>query len=77
MTTYATLVADIKKFMEDDGAEFSDSVDTFIDLTELKLSRDLIVPAFRQRATSALTTSDPFITLPSDLVVLENLHIVI
>ena len=75
MTTYATLVADIKKFMEDDGTEFSDSVDTFIDLTELKLSRDLIVPAFRQRATSALTTSDPFITLPSDLVVLENLRI--
>tara|TARA_B100000902_G_scaffold77250_1_gene82008 strand:+ start:1662 stop:2285 length:624 start_codon:yes stop_codon:yes gene_type:complete len=75
MTTYATLVSDIKKFMEDDGSEFADSIDTFIDITELKLSRELIVPAFRQRATSALSGNDPFITLPTDLVTLENLHL--
>lgn len=75
MTTYATLVSDIKKFMEDDGTEFSASIDTFIDITELKLSRELIVPAFRQRATSALSQNDAFITLPTDLIVLENLHL--
>ena len=70
MTTYATLVADIKKFMEDDGTNFQIQSILLLILTK---SRDLIVPAFRQRATSALTASDPFITLPSDLVVLENL----
>ena len=67
MTTYATLKADIKDFMEDDGTEFSSAVDTFIDVAELKLSRDLAVPAFRKRQTSTLTQSDPFLTLPTDL----------
>ena len=57
--------------MEDDGSEFSDAVDTFIDLAELKLSRDLAVPAFRKRQTGTLTSSDPFLTLPTDLVTLE------
>jgi len=75
MTTYATLVSDIKSFMEDDGTEFSAAVDTFISLTELKLSRELVVPAFRIRATSALSANDSFLTLPSDLVSLENLHL--
>tara|TARA_X000001382_G_C3143007_1_gene170235 strand:+ start:352 stop:975 length:624 start_codon:yes stop_codon:yes gene_type:complete len=76
MTTYATLVTDIKSFMEDDGTEFTTAIDTFIDLTELKLSRDLVVPAFRKRATSALSQNDGFLTLPPDLVVLENLHLI-
>ena len=71
MSTYTKLVADIKDFMEDDGSEFSDAVDTFIDLAELKLSRDLAVPAFRKRQTGTLTSSDPFLTLPTDLVTLE------
>lgn len=75
MPNYANLVSDIKSYMEDDGAEFTAAIDTFIDVTELKLSRDLVVPAYRQRATSALSTNDPFITLPTDLVVLENLHL--
>ena len=76
MTTYATLVADIKDYMEDDGTEFSDAVDGFIDVAELKLSRDLAVPAFRKRQTSSLTQSDPFLTLPTDLITLEYLQTV-
>jgi hypothetical protein len=76
MTTYATLVADVKDYMEDDGTEFSDAVDGFIDVAELKLSRDLAVPAFRKRQTSALTQSDPFLTLPTDLITLEYLQTV-
>ena len=76
MPNYNTLVTDIKNYMEDDGTEFSAAIDTFIDITELKLSRDLVLPAFRQRATSSLSQNDAFITLPADLVVLENLHLV-
>ena len=49
---YTTLVQNIKDFMEDDGTEFSAAIDTFDDITELKLSRELKIPAFR-RATSA------------------------
>jgi len=75
MTTYTQLVSDIKSFMEDEGEEFVSAIDTFIDLVELRLSRELTVPAFRIRAGSALTANSAFITLPSDLVVLENLHL--
>ena len=55
---YTTLVQNIKDFMEDDGAEFSNAVDTFIDLTELRLSRDLKIPAFRRRQLSAFSSND-------------------
>ena len=43
MPNYNTLVTDIKNYMEDDGTEFSAAIDTFIDITELKLSRDLVL----------------------------------
>jgi len=76
MTSYVTLVADIKDHMEDDGTEFSNAIDRFIDNAELKLSRDLAIPAFRKRQTSALTLNDPFLTLPGDLVTLEYLQTV-
>lgn len=73
---YTTLTQNIKDFMEDDGTEFSNAIDTFIDLAELKLSRELKIPAFRRRQKSALTANDPFVTTPADMVVLENLQIV-
>ena len=73
---YTDLVQNIKDFMEDDGAEFSAAIPTFIDLTELRLSRDLKIPAFRRRQTSSLTANDPFLTMPTDMVSLENLQLV-
>ena len=76
MTTYAELVQNIKDFIEDDGTEFSNEIDKFIDLTELKLSRDLNTPEFRKRATAAFTANDPFLTMPTDFVVPEQLHVV-
>ena len=73
---YTELVQNIKDFMEDDGTEFSNAVPTFIELTELRLSRDLKIPAFRRRQLSALTINDPFLTMPSDMVTLETLQLV-
>ena len=32
MPNYSNLVSDIKAYMEDDGAEFTASIDTFIDV---------------------------------------------
>lgn len=73
---YTSLVQNIKDFMEDDGTEFSNAVDTFIDLAELRISRDLRISPFRKRQVSTLTANDPFISMPSDLVTLENFQIV-
>lgn len=73
---YTTLVQNIKDFMEDEGTEFTAAIDTFIDITELNLSRDLKISAFKQRQMSELTSNDPFLTMPGDMVVLENLQLV-
>ena len=76
MTTYAELVQNIKDFMEDDGTEFSNEIDKFIDLAELRISRDLKTPEFKRKVTSAFSANDPFLTMPTDLVTLEHLHLV-
>ena len=76
MTTYAELVQNIKDFMEDDGTEFSNEIDKFIDLAELRISRDLKTPEFKRKVPSAFTANDPFLTMPTDLVTLEHLHLV-
>ena len=75
MTTYATLVSNIKQYMEDDGTEFSAAIDTFISLTEIKMSRDVKTPGFRRRATAPLTAGNPFVATPADLVILESLSL--
>ena len=61
MTTYAELVQNIKDFMEDDGTEFSNEIDKFIDLAELRISRDVITPEFKRKVTSAFSANDPFL----------------
>ena len=76
MTTYAELVHNIKDFMEDDGTEFSNEIDKFIDLAELRISRDVITPEFKRKVTSAFTANDPFLTMPTDLVILEHLQVI-
>ena len=76
MTTYAELVQNIKDFMEDDGTEFSNEIDKFIDLAELRISRDVITPEFKRKVTSAFTANDPFLTMPTDLVILEHLQVI-
>ena len=76
MTTYAELVQNIKDFMEDDGTEFSNEIDKFIDLAELRISRDLKTPEFKRKVTSSFSANDPFLTMPTDLVTLEHLHLV-
>ena len=68
MSNYTTLVQDIKDFTENNGTDFADEIDRFIDNTELRLSKELIdCPALRRHATSSLTVSDPFVNKPSGL----------
>ena len=76
MTTYAELVQNIKDFMEDDGTEFSNEIDKFIDLAELRISRDVITPEFKRKVTSAFTANDPFLTMPTDLVTLDHFQVI-
>ena len=77
MSTYANLVQDIKDWTENNGTDFADEIDRFIDNTELRLSKELIdCPALRRHATSSLTVNDPFINKPSGLNTTISLQIV-
>ena len=76
MSTFSQLQTDIKNYMEDDGTEFSTSLTQFISNTELKLSRDLSTPEFKRKVSSAFSSSDPFLTMPTDLVTIEHLQVV-
>lgn len=52
---YASLVTNIKNFLEDDSTEFSDSIDAIIDQAEEMIFQRLPnLPAFRQSATGTL-----------------------
>tara|TARA_R110000787_G_scaffold178279_1_gene290157 strand:- start:6 stop:617 length:612 start_codon:yes stop_codon:yes gene_type:complete len=76
MSTYANLVQDIKDWTENNGTDFADEIDRFIDNTELRLSKELIdCPALRRHATSSLTVNDPFINKPSGLNTTISLQI--
>jgi hypothetical protein len=64
--TYTTLTQDIKDWMENDGLEFSNETDTFISLSEQRISRDIDPYAFHESATSSFNSGDRFVSKPLD-----------
>lgn len=67
--TYDQLVQNIRNYMETSSTVLSDSViDTFIDLTENKILRDIDLEAFRQSSTNNLIPGDRYLTMPTDIL---------
>ena len=69
--TYATLKTDIAAWMHRD--DLTANIDTFIDLFEARVNRNLRVPEMEKRATS--TPTDAYIALPDDFLELRNIQI--
>ena len=63
--TYNSLKTDIQTWAENTGTDFTNQLDTFIDNTQQKLSREIDPTGFNQNVTSSTTIGDRFITLPS------------
>ncbi len=63
--TYTSLKSDIQTWAENTGTDFTNQLDTFIDNTQTKLSRDIDPTGFNQNVTSSTSIGDRFITLPS------------
>ena len=74
--SYSALVAALSAWPENDATEYTTQIDTFIDLGELRLSRDLRVPAFWRHQSAAFTTGEPFINKPSDCVNVRHISYV-
>jgi len=63
--TYSSLKNDIQTWAENTGTDFTNQLDTFIDNTQQKLSRDIDPVGFNQNVQSSTNIGDRFITLPS------------
>jgi len=71
---YAALVTAIKTYPETAETAFVANIDLFIELAERSIYRMADLNIARKYATTALTVDDPFLTLPSDIVVIRSLH---
>jgi hypothetical protein len=76
--TYSSLKTDIQTWAENTGTDFTAQLDTFIDNTQQRLSRDIDPVGFNQNVTSSLSVGDRFITLPSAIepMLLNYLNII-
>lgn len=72
--TYATLAAAIPNWLNNASTELANEVDTLIGLGEERILRDVDLRVFRESKTSNLTTSDKYLNLPSDCLVLRDLR---
>ena len=77
--TYSSLKTDIQTWAENTGTDFTAQLDTFIDNTQQKLSRDIDPVGFNQNVTSSMSVGDRFITLPSTIepMLLNYLNIIV
>jgi len=64
--TYATLVQAIKDWTQYDESSFNDNIDTFIQNAEERILFAVDLTVFRKNQTGNLTTSNKYLTVPSD-----------
>jgi hypothetical protein len=63
--TYATLVADLQAFLEDNGADFEGSIDSIIALGEERVLRDMDLSIFDAVSEETLSANTDMLTKPS------------
>ena len=80
--TYDELTTAIQQYLMveyvGDGAEptFVANIDNFIQHTELLINNAVQLPAFRVNVLGALTTGNPYLTLPSDFLSIFSLAVI-
>jgi len=76
--TYAELVANIRNYTEVGANVFSATViDTFIDMAEKRILRDIDLDVFKVESTGTLTASNKFLTAPSNILTHRYLMITV
>ena len=63
--TYSSLKTDIQTWAENTGTDFTNQLDTFIDNTQTKLSRDIDPVGFNENVNSTMVQGDRFVNLPT------------
>lgn len=70
-TSYTELYNYIKSASENDDAEFASAIPTFIDQTRMRLARDIDTYGFVVYTTVTAVSANPFVSVPSDALVLK------
>ena len=73
--TYATLKTAIQDYADNAETTFVNNLPNFIKATEEKIFKSIDLEIFRKNVTSALTSSDQFLTVPADLLAPFSLQI--
>jgi hypothetical protein len=73
--TYAQLKTAIQDYTENTETSFVTNLPTFIRAAEDRIFKLVDLEIFRKNATSALTTSDPYLSVPSDYLASFSLSI--
>jgi len=73
--TFATLKTAIQDYTDNAETTFVTNLPNFIKATEEKIFKSIDLEIFRKNVTSALTSSDQFLTVPSDLLAPFSLQI--
>ena len=63
--TYSSLKTDIQTWAENTGTDFTNQLDTFIDNTQTKLSRDIDPVGFNENVNSSMVQGDRLVNLPT------------
>ena len=73
--TYSSLKTAIQNYTDNTETTFVSTLDTFIKTTEERIFKSVDLEYFRKNVTSAFTTSDPFLSQPTDFLAPFSLQI--
>jgi len=73
---YAALVTLIQQYCESTESTFVANIPTFVELAEQRIYNTVQIPAIRRNQTISLTTSNKFLTLPSDWLATFSLAVI-
>ena len=73
--TLATLKTAIQDYTDNNETVFVSQINNFIKAAEEKILKSVDLDYFRKNVTSALTSSDAFLTVPSDYLASFSLQI--
>ena len=71
---YNNLKTQIQNTFDDEDTEFTDSIPDFISRAELRLTRELDSRGLTEYATSSFTANEPWLVLPSNLLIIRNVN---
>jgi len=72
---YTELVAAIPAYLNNSSAELAAQLDTIIRIAENRVLRDIDLRAYRMHATAVTTASDPYLTLPDNVLSIRYLRL--